>query len=691
MKASAANFLALIKGPKQFVIPIYQRTYSWQIKQCSKLLSDILRISQDNTTPGHFIGSVVYFQESIHTTTDVPELLVIDGQQRLTTISLLIAAIADYLKDNEAAIDTNRIKLQNYYLMNSEETGDLRYKLLLTQRDKSTYIHLIRGIASPENYSPRITENYTFFRNSINSENIGAIYSGLQRLFVVDVALEKDKDNPQLIFESLNSTGLDLSQADLIRNYVLMGQPFYLQTRLYENYWLPMEQKFGNEYSALFDWFVRDYLTVKTGQIPRIGGVYDAYKSYTQGKKSPDTVEEVVADIFKYAGFYANMVLYKEPNPELNQAFRSIHQLKMDVVYPFFLAVYNDFNSGIIDQNTFLQIAKLSENYVFRRAVCGIPTNSMNKTFSTLYRSIHKERYLESVKAAFQVMDSYRRFPNDTEFKQELLIKNIYNFRSRNYLLSKLENHKRREIVTIEDYTIEHIMPQNPNLSEEWQQNLGENWKEIQVKYLHTLGNLTLTAYNSHLSDRSFLEKKNMEGGFAESPIRLNFSLKGLSFWNEETILNRAKELAEKAAEVWAAPNLPDDVLTRYVREDQKESIDYTLDHYEHLNGGVLEMYQMLRKKILNLDPSVREEYKKIYIAYKLATNFVDVVPAKNKLLLYLNIEFEAIVDPKGLCRDVSEIGHWGCGDVEITLTSMLYIEDVLGLIQQAFDLQVEA
>lgn len=237
MKATAANLLSLIKGPKQFVIPIYQRTYSWQSAQCQKLLNDILRISDDDSIPGHFVGSVVYFQESIQTVSDVPQLLVIDGQQRLTTVSLLIAAMSDFLQQNEnAPVDTNATKLKNYYLLNAEETGELRYKLLLTRKDKETLINLLKNVPLSSDSSQRIVENFEFFKRQITKESIAAIYNGVQRLFVVDVALEKDKDNPQLIFESLNSTGLDLSQADLIRNFVLMGQPINRQTELYEKY-----------------------------------------------------------------------------------------------------------------------------------------------------------------------------------------------------------------------------------------------------------------------------------------------------------------------------------------------------------------------------------------------------------------------------------------------------------------------
>jgi uncharacterized protein with ParB-like and HNH nuclease domain/predicted transport protein len=690
MKATAANFLTLIKGPKQFVIPIYQRTYSWQISQCSKLLTDILRISRDPSVPGHFIGSVVYFQESMYTQSDVPQLLVIDGQQRLTTISLLIAAMAEFLQENEdVQLDTNPTKLKNYYLLNAEESGDLRFKLLLTRRDKETIINLLKGVPTADP-SQRVWENFDFFKKQISPENAAEIYNGIQRLFVVDVALEKDKDNPQLIFESLNSTGLDLSQADLIRNYILMGQQIDSQTELYEKYWFPMEQSYGNDYASHFDWFMRDFLSVKTGRIPRIDRVYDEFKNYVQGGETPKDIAEVVRDIYKFSNYYVNMVLHKEPDSDLLQAFKNISRLKVDVSYPFLQPVYDDYASGSLSKEDFVQIVTLVENYVFRRAICGILTNSLNKTFATLYKSVIKDSYLESVQAAFQLMSSYKRFPADTEFENEIVSKDVYNFRSRNYLLSKLENYNRKETVNVEEYTIEHILPQNPDLSKDWRQMLGDNWKEVQEKYLHTLGNLTLTRYNSELSDRPFAEKKTIKGGFNDSPLRLNEYLQTTDVWNEEQIFNRAVELAEKAKEVWFAPNLSAEVLEKYKKQEEKETSIYTIESYEHLKGNMLELYKALRKRILNIDASVREEFKKLYIAYKSSTNFVDIVPQKSKLRLSLNINFTQIIDPHGLCKDVSGLGRWGNGDVEVGVSGLSELDKIMELIQQAFDAQTE-
>lgn len=690
MKATSANFLTVIKGPKQFVIPIYQRTYSWQIPQCNKLFNDILRISKDPSVPGHFIGSVVYFQESIHTVSDVPKLLVIDGQQRLTTISLLIASLAEFVRDNKVDIDTNFTKLQNYYLLNAEEDSELRYKLLLTRRDKDTLINLIKGIQLTGEYSLRIAENFNFFKQMINAENAIDVYNGVLRLFIVDVALEKDKDNPQLIFESLNSTGLDLSQADLIRNYILMGQEIKLQTELYEKYWFPMEQSYGNEYSASFDWFMRDYLSVKTGLIPRIDRVYDEFKNYVQGSKAPATISAVVQDIHRFSGYYVNMVLHKEPDADLQRGFRSVSRLKVDVCYPFLLPVYHDYATNAITKGQFTEIISLVENYVFRRAICGIPTNSMNKTFATLYRSVQEGNQLESIKAAFQLMESYKRFPSDTEFEKEITAKDVYNFRSRNYLLSRLENYNRKEFVNVDDYTIEHVMPQNPDLSTEWQSMLGENWKEVQEQYLHTMGNLTLTGYNSELSDRPFGQKKTIAGGFNDSPIRLNEFMRQVEVWNSDQILLRARELADKAKQIWFAPNLSPESLEAYKPEEEETKL-YSLESYEHLKGNMLELFYSLEKRILNIDSSVKEEYKKLYIAFKSSTNFVDIVPQKARLRLSLNIDFQDIIDPKGLCKDVSGLGRWGNGDVEVGISKLNELDDVMDLIQQAFDKQIES
>lgn len=692
MKAKEANLLRFLHGAKQFIIPIYQRTYSWQLKQCKQLLKDIIGINADDNRPGHFIGSVVYFEQDIHTVSEVPQLLVIDGQQRLTTITLIIAAMVDYLKTNtEAKIDTNHKKLRNYYLVNAEEDGELYHKLILTKRDKETLKAVIGGKPLPPNTSPRIKDNFEFFKAQITEENIGAIYSGLQKLFIVDVALERGKDNPQLIFESLNSTGLELSQADLIRNYVLMGQEPKLQKHLYETYWYPMEQTFGNKYALIFDSFMRHYLTVKTGKIPNKDAVYEKYKEYTQGNVIHDGIEDMIKDVFSYATYYANMALSIEPVKNLQKAFKDLSVLRVDVAYPLLLELYKDYNDKLLTAEELLEIVRLIESYVFRRVICGIPTNSLNKTFAGFMKSIKKDKYLESIKAAFLLLSSYRRFPTDTEMQREMLIKDVYNFRSRNYLLRKLENEGRKESVNVEEYTIEHILPQNPNLSEEWQKELGEDYQVIQEKYLHTIGNITLTGYNSELSDRPFAIKKTMEGGFKDSPLRLNRSVADKDQWNEDAIIHRADTLISKTTKIWKQPHLDKTVLEEYkVQKSDKGKTEYTLEHH-NLAPKMLELYQSIKKRILNLDTSVSEEYKKLYIAFKTSTNFVDIVPQKKRLRLSLNMRIDEINDPKELCQDVTNLGRWGNGDVQVSLSSIEELDDVMDLIHQAYDKHSES
>lgn len=690
MKATETNFLQFLKAPKQFVIPIYQRTYSWTLMQCQQLWDDIHRAAQDSTVSGHFVGSIVYIEKGLYQVTSVPHLLVIDGQQRLTTLSLLLAALGNTIEERQIDSDISRRRIYNYFLFNNEETGDLRYKLLLTQSDKETLIKLIEGQELPTPASTRIVENYRFFQEQLrkSSHHLDVIYEGISKLIIVDISLDRDRDNPQLIFESLNSTGLDLSQADLIRNYVLMGLEPKEQADLYNKYWYPMEQSFGHtEYTSQFDRFMRDFLTVRTGRIPNINDVYASFKSYVQSK-STDSIADIVADIYQFSKYFVKLAFQRETDKEINQIFGDINTLKVDVAYPLLLELFDDYTQHRLSRDAFISILKMVESYVFRRAICGIPTNSLNKTFASFASEIDKINYLQSAQAAFLLKDSYKRFPSDEEFRREFVVKDVYNFRSRNYLLRKLENHQRKELVGVESYTIEHIMPQNENLSIAWKQELGQDWEHVHKTYLHTIGNLTLTGYNSELSDRPFVEKRDMEGGFADSPLRLNRTLARLEHWNEAEINTRAAALADLAATVWAAPDLSQDVLTGYQKNKQARTGKvYTLaDHNEYLHGHMLNLFEQLRKRILNLDSEVREDIKKLYIAYKTTTNFVDVVPQKNRLRLSLNMRFDQIHDPKRLCTDVTNVGRWGNGDVEVRLSSFEQLDDVMALIRQSFE-----
>ena len=694
MKATEARLLDFLKKSPQFVIPIYQRTYSWTERECRQLWDDIVRTGENDAVSAHFIGSIVYIERGLYHVTGSSPLLVIDGQQRLTTVSLLIEALARALGKDEPIDGFSSRKLRNYYLLNPEESGDRLYKLILTQTDKSSLIAIVDEVGQPKEASIRVTQNYELFESWIAARagDLRAVCNGLAKLVIVDISLSRDQDNPQLIFESMNSTGRELSQADLIRNFILMGLEPELQTRLYEQYWRPMETDFGQEaYGTHFDGFMRHYLTVRTGDIPNVNTVYEAFKAYARTPEmAKKGMESLVSEVREFAQHFCAMALGAEKDPELKLAFQDLRELRVDVAYPFLLDMYHDYAQGKLAGSDFVSIVRLVEAYVFRRAICAIPTNSLNKTFATFAKSVDEDRYLESVQAHFLLMPSYRRFPSDDEFRRELQIRDLYNTRSRSYWLRRLENHDRKERVAVDEYTIEHIMPQNENLSVAWQTALGPDWQRVQQEWLHTIGNLTLTGYNSEYSDREFAEKRDMKGGFAESPLRLNAGLRQQAEWNETAIEERADRLADMAVGVWPSPKLPDDVLAAYRPTTQPVPAGHTItDHPHLLRPPMDEVFQAIRTEILALDPVVTEEFLKLYVAYKAETNFVDIVPQAKRLVLTLNMAYSDIVDPRGLCRDVTGLGRWGNGDAEVALASVDDVRYVMGLVRQSLQQQL--
>ena len=691
MKATEAKLLDFLKKSPQFVIPIYQRTYSWTEKECRQLWEDVVRCGRNDHIPVHFIGSIVYVESGLSQVTHQAPLLVIDGQQRLTTVSLLLTALAEAVGETEPFEGFSQRKIRNYFLLNPEEIGERHFKLLLSQTDKDTLTALVGKHPQPDNHSLRVSENYAAFQKWIKSDvvNLPTLCKGLAKLVVVDIALNRDQDNPQLIFESMNSTGKELSQADLIRNFILMGLEPALQTRLYEQFWRPIEMDFGQEaYGTHFDGFMRHYLTVMSGEIPNTNAVYDAFKTHARetraGAVSDDShVEMLVSTIRDYSRYFCAMALGKEIDHELNRAFHDLRELKVDVAYPFLLELYRDYATQYLSKSDFVSAVRWVEAYVFRRAVCAIPTNSMNKTFATFSKALKKDRYLESIAAHFLLLPSYRRFPSDDEYVRDIQTRDLYNFRSRSYWLRRFENHGRKEVVPVDEYTVEHILPQNENLNTAWQESLGAEWKRIQQTWLHTLGNLTLTGYNSEYSDRPFIVKRDMDGGFRQSPLKVNQGLGQVHVWDESAINERAKRLAKLAVQVWESPKLDDAILAAY-RPRAEPSSNYTIDDHPHLiTPAMLSLFEAFRKEVLALDPCVSEEFLKLYVAYKAETNFVDIVR------LSLNMSFAEISDPKGLCKDVTRLGRWGNGDVEVGLSSLEELPYVIGLVRQALEKQL--
>ena len=688
MDATKGNIYAILNGNKQFLIPVYQRYYSWETEQCSRLWNDIVDM-QKKDKAGHFVGSIVNIAEQAMPT-GVQKYMIIDGQQRLTTLSLLLIALRDYAEEHPEDGTINARRIDNMLLKNEYEDGDERYKLLLTETDRDLLISLVEKKPISDPGLSRILSNYNFFAGKIADMELQPkdVYEAIGKLQIVNITLDRNVDDAQAIFESLNSTGKELSESDLIRNYVLMGLEPSEQRYVYEHMWRPMELLFDYEkQDSVMDRFFRDYLTMKTTRIPKIDRVYEGFKAYHLNCEF-STIRELCADLLTYATYYTNMVFRRSEKSVLKSLYSDIGDLRMEVAFPFLLKVHNDCTEGVITEDDLIEIIKMCISYVFRRSICDIPTNSLNKTFATLRNEIKTDDYMNSIKAFFVLRDDYKEFPDDEKFEKAFVSRDIYNMRSRNFILSHLENFGNKAPIIIENYTIEHIMPQNSNPRDEWKIMLGTNWKEVQKTYLHTIGNLTLTAYNSEMSDNPFMVKMDMEGGFKESALRLNAYLVKLTEWNEQHIKERAKLLAEKAEQIWTYPEITAAELAPY-QVEEKPAQKYTIDSYD-INAFTRTLFDMLDRRICNLSPDVKREFKKLYIAYKLDTNFVDIVVQKQRLRISLNMKFSEIHDPKGLCKDITGLGRWGNGDVEVFFEHTSEIDDVMELIEQSYSKQAD-
>ncbi len=449
MEAKATTLLEFIgeeNQKNQFIIPIYQRLYSWEKKQCKQLWDDIIKIGVDDKMNGHFIGSILYVLDG--TTHSNNTLLIIDGQQRLTTITLLLIALRNHLNDEDEFLEKfSRQKIQNLYLINSDEKGDKKFRLILSESDRDTLLSLIdKNKRKPSEPSLKIEENFKLFQEWIskNAVKLETIFKGLEKLEIVYIALKKGKDDPQLIFESMNSKGIELTQTDLVRNYILMGLEPKEQEIFYKKYWRAMEEDFkqieklfdqnkkNKKNKISFDRFVRHYLTIKTREIPNINKVYEDFKDYRQ--KEGIEIEALLQDLQKYCGYFCQIVSKKEADKDLNKALGFLVDLEMDVVYPLLLELYSDYKDGVLLKQDFIPIIALTESYICRRAVCDLDTNSLNKVFPIVTKKINKNQYLESVEKHFGSLTAKQRFPDDDEFKEELMRKDFYHFEKKEIL-----------------------------------------------------------------------------------------------------------------------------------------------------------------------------------------------------------------------------------------------------------------
>lgn len=874
MKATEASLLKLMASTdQQFIIPIYQREYSWKKEQCLRLWQDVEGAAK-GTEPTHFFGSIVYIKsEDDVPLTDVQQCLVIDGQQRLTTVTLMLVALRTLLAVTTLPAGIDAETIDDHYLFNEHAKGDKRFKLVLRDDDREALAAILEAGATTEVAQKRLRENYELLLDSMKKSDLSLdnIYAGLARLTVVDVILTRNADNPQRIFESLNSTGLDLTQSDRVRNFILMDLEPDHQESLFRKYWQPTTRLVFDETKDLdhFDEFLRDYLTMEspTGEIPSKDHVYEAFRAYTtQGV--PNDATSIASNLFRYASYYARMLrpqFYREklamtPNdstkstPAILAALYDIGCLDMSVSYPFVLEAFDDYASGRLVEADFVGALRMIESYVMRRLVCSVPANILNKTFARLSREVDKSQYLESLGAALGGMKGSQRLPSDGEFREAFKSKDIYHQQARiKYILERLENYGKGERISINEnaLTVEHVMPQT--LSEGWRTMLGDEWQSVHDTRLHTLGNLTLTGYNSSYSNVPFLEKRDMIDqhtgnliGFRGSPVTLNQDLAQRDCWNEQAILERTERLAGLACAVWPAPvvsvgqgvgvegTLPnvDAVLAHVFPEpgqlayaqqltatlishldpnttahllavtcsedrisldvgnwlvlrfersktgkafiklavDQDsltESDNATLRSfndfsstglttggpafephryrlvgqewmgseplsgtivaawiaaidesnvlfrlwktgafswlhredllqrlvpsaapvraYEHfLQGKVGDLYDELKRQLLDLDPDLDEQRMAVYIAYKLESNILTIVPKSDHLTVYVDMPFEEVVDHERMIRDVSQIGHLGSGEVMFDVGEIGQLEAALDLASQS-------
>ncbi len=620
MKANEVTLNSFLSQAKtQFVIPVYQRNYDWTEDQCRQLFSDIIEVGKKQGGT-HFIGSIVFIHEGVYTSSEVRQLVVIDGQQRLTTFALLYLALYKYAKENgleEKADELNDTFLTNKYV--KEENSKLKLKQSDTNAKALKFLATNNNPKDYGEYS-NVINNFNFFKQNINEDNIQTIFNGLNSLLFVEISLERGKDDPQRIFESLNSTGLELSQADLIRNYILMGLEPLEQIKIFENYWEIIESNakdYSKEESRVSD-FIRDYLTYKIKKIPNKTAVYEEFK-LRYPERNNKFYNETIKELKEFSIFYHKLINpTKEEDSEISKELNFINRLEINVSYPFLLPVYNDYANNIIDKTTLVNILRLIQSYTWRRFIQDLPTSTINKIFLNLYSDINTNNYYESLEKALVKKKNRQRFPTNGEIEVTLALKDVYNTKSKNtvYLLELLENFNNREYVSIEnpDITIEHIYPQNPDAK--WYDMLEENSiKEIEDKYLHTISNLTLSGNNGSLgnktfADKKFLNKDNRQQGYIYSRLWLNQYLKEIDEWNLDTLQKRYKILYDRFIQIWKYP----DVILE--DEEVENDEDYNIFNAPDPRHRKLDYFIFKDEKIIT------DEVAKMY--YHVVSNLFD-------------------------------------------------------------------
>lgn len=715
MQAGQELLLELLGGQnQQFEIPLYQRRYSWTDAQRRQLWEDILRVAEAPRARRHFTGSVVYTEpkggmggRTLHRSR------LIDGQQRVTTTTLLLQALAEHLEAHPEAAQvtgTTADAIRRTYLLNEKLGGDQHFKLSLSAADHPTLRAILRGEALPKQPAQEVRDGLQFFRDRLAEPglDISRVWRGLQKLEVVQITLNEGVDDLGLIFESLNSTGKALAQADLIRNNVLMGLDDDEQADLSDTLWQPMERMFAGTEDGAFDRFIRDWLTLRTRNLPNEDEVYAAFKDHRQGRPAGEKVTGLVEDISTMAGHYLKIIRpEREENPAVRQALEDLLALRVKVIQPFVLELLQDREQGLLDHASLERALRAIESFLMRRAVLGERTSPLNRFFATLGRDLPRQgdyvRELERALVRFQDREQ-DGFPGDDAFLRALQEVPLYSRPVCKPLLIRLE----RQQNTKESFggllTIEHVMPQNTKLSEAWQQMLGSDWPQVQRDLVHTLGNLTLTGYNSELGDRPFQDKKTLpprQGDTAESAQPKGYKYSRLLLtqeiakypeWNADMIRQRARTLAEQAVKLFPYPPLPEAEIEQLRQEGRQRSRTPTVEaHLDTSSQALRALFMQMRSRLLGFGDQVVEEPKKHYVAYKAGSNFCDMVPqpALNTVKCWLNIPPEELGDPDGLVQDIGGKGKAGNGNAELVVSLHSDLRGFEALAKQAMEYQL--
>lgn len=585
MKGSECRLIEYMEGSKRrFIIPVYQRNYDWKTENCKQLYDDLEKVIKNNRR-SHFFGSIVSVYEPAGRNT---EFLVIDGQQRLTTVSLLFLAMYNLISKGVVVPEDESLGKQIYedFLVDKYQPKETRIKLKPVKNDQEAFGKLFENEDEHIRES-NLTINYNYFYDRIQKQEVTVdqLFDAICRLEIIDIKLEND-DDPQLIFESLNSTGLDLSEGDKIRNFILMGLPARKQEEYYEKYWNCIEECTKYDVSS----FVRDYLSVKQLAIPSQRKIYVEFKGYVE--TSELEVEELLRDLVEYAKRYEILLKGSKRNRTLDACINRLNRLETTVTRPFFLEVLRLFDDGKLDVSQVTDIFLITESYLFRRNVCNLPTNSLNKIFLMLHREIIRydgtdAGYVEKFKYALLSKKERARFPDDDEFSAQFSERQVYQMNSKNkiYILERLENYGTTEDKDIYShcddgtYSVEHIMPQH--LTPVWVKALGDDYEQIHETWLHRIANLTLTAYNSKYSNSSFEEKKTMKNGLADSGIRMNTYIAKKEKWTLAELEDRNQYLMGRAIEIWSFPS------TEF-KPEEKQLDSYTLDDDVNLSGRLI-------------------------------------------------------------------------------------------------------